>query len=243
MARARRTVIDAVMSDFIFPYHPPSLPVVGSSQRFAVHRIFCVGRNYAAHAREMGSDPNAEPPIFFMKPASAIVAEPERLAFPRDTADLHHEVELVIALSRGGHDIAEANALEHVFGYAVGVDLTKRDRQAEAKAKGQPWERAKAFEESAPCSALHSAATVGHPRTATIRLSLDGAVKQSADIADMIWSPAAIIAQLSRVWRLAPGDVIFTGTPDCVGAIAPGARVDAVIEGVASLAFQIGDRP
>jgi fumarylpyruvate hydrolase len=230
------------MSDFLFATDPPSLPIIGRRQRFAVGRIFCVGRNYAAHAREMGSDPNAEPPLFFMKPASALVPAPMALAFPGDTGDLHHEVELVLAIGQGGADIAQASALDHVFGYAVGVDLTKRDRQAEAKAKGQPWERAKAFDASAPCSAIAPAGEIGHPARAAIRLSLDGVDKQSADIADMIWPPAAIIARLSQLWRLAPGDLIFTGTPEGVGPIPPGARLEAAIEGVGALAFTLGGR-
>jgi fumarylpyruvate hydrolase len=231
------------MQDLIFPLPVPALPIHGLDARFPVGRIFCVGRNYAAHAREMGADPHAEPPIFFMKPASAAMPAPSALAFPFDTADLHHEVELVLALHRGGQDIAEADALSHVYAYGVGVDLTKRDRQAEAKSKGQPWERSKAFDGSAPVSVLARAETIGHPRSAEIALSVDGAVRQHANIADMIWPPQAIIAKLSTLWRLAPGDLIFTGTPEGVGAIAPGARIQASVAGVANLDFTIGSRP
>lgn len=231
------------MTQTLFDLSHTSLPIVGEAARFPVGRVFCVGRNYAAHAREMGADPNAEPPLFFMKPASAVVAAPEALTFPSDTNDLHHEVELVLALHKGGAAIAEADALQHVFGGAVGIDLTKRDRQAEAKAKGQPWERAKAFDASAPTGAITPWAQCGTVHSATIALSVNGAVRQSAAIADMIWSPAAIIARLSTLWRLQPGDLIFTGTPEGVGAIPPGSVVDARIDGLSPLSIRFSETP
>jgi fumarylpyruvate hydrolase len=228
------------MSDLLFPLIAPRVPIHGGGH-FPVGRIFCVGRNYAAHAREMGADPTAEPPIFFMKPASAIVAKPTLLPFPRDTADLHHEVELVLALHQGGVDIAESEALGCIFGYAVGIDLTKRDRQGEAKNKGQPWERAKSFDASAPISTIAPAATIGHPARARIALSVNGQSRQAADIAEMIWPPAAIIAHLSRLWRLAPGDVVFTGTPEGVGPVQAGERVTASIDSVGDIDFQFAE--
>lgn len=227
----------------LFPLATPQLGIVGSSAVFPVGRIFCVGRNYAAHAREMGADPNAEPPLFFMKPASAAICAPAHIPYPRDTTDLHHEVELVLALDRGGSDIDFDQAKACIFGYAVGVDLTKRDRQSEAKEKGHPWERAKAFDASAPISAIRPVLDGEHTDDAHIRLSVNGKVRQHANIADMIWPAAAIIGHLSRIWRLCAGDLIFTGTPEGVGAIPLGARVEAVIDGVGALDFTVGDSP
>lgn len=229
------------MSNILFPLAPPTVPILQESARFPVGRIFCVGRNYAAHVREMGADPTAEPPIFFMKPANAALGAPTTVPFPNDTADLHHEVELVLAIHRGGAAIAEADALSHVYGLAVGVDLTKRDRQAEAKANGQPWERSKSFDASAPVSAITPLASINAPSHAAIRLAVNGVQKQSADIADMIWSPAAIVAKLSALWRLAPGDLIFTGTPEGVSAIPRGARIEASIDGVGALDFTMSE--
>lgn len=198
-------------------------------------RVFCVGRNYADHAREMGAD-GREPPFFFMKPASALFYEAS-LPYPDDTQDLHHEVELVIALGQGGTRIAAANALNHVAAYGVGVDLTKRDRQAELKAKGQPWERAKAFDRSAPLSKLRPAAETGHPATGAIKLSVNGAVRQNGDLSQMIWKPAEIIAELSNLWTLQAGDLIYTGTPAGVGPLIRGDHVKADIEGIGTLEF------
>jgi fumarylpyruvate hydrolase len=227
------------MSAFVFDLPIPSVPIAGSDLRFPVRRIYCVGRNYAAHAREMGIDPAKEPPVFFMKPGDAVFPEGGRYAYPGDTAELHHEVELVIALGRGGDRIPAEAALNHVFGYAVGIDLTKRDRQAEAKAKGQPWERAKAFELSAPISMIVMAAASGHPTRGRIGLAVNGLMRQEADLADMILSPAEIIAHLSRLWTLEAGDLIFTGTPEGVGALAFGDQVEARVEGVGGLRLEI----
>ena len=223
----------------LFDLPRPSVPVAGSDAAYPVRRIYCVGRNYAAHAREMGADPNRDPPFFFMKPADA-VASAGRLAYPRDTANLHHEVELVVALGRGGVDIPVENALDHVFGYAVGIDLTKRDRQNEAKAAGQPWERSKAFDHSAPVSPLVPLGPHQAPVSGRIALAVNGAVRQDADLADMIWSTAEIISRLSHIWTLQPGDLVFTGTPEGVGPIAFGDVLEARIQDVGGLRVEIG---
>lgn len=198
-------------------------------------RVFCVGRNYADHAREMGAS-GREDPFFFMKPASALLRGPT-LAYPRDTADLHHEVELVVALGRGGADLETEEALELVSGYGVGIDLTKRDRQAELKEKGHPWERAKAFDHSAPISAIGP--VLGHPSEGFIRLSVNGTVRQNGDLSQMIWKPSEIIAALSRIWTLQPGDLIFTGTPAGVGPLQRGDAVLAEIERVGRLELRV----
>jgi fumarylpyruvate hydrolase len=214
-----------------YVFEPPPRPVVrvsGESAAFPVHRIYCVGRNYAAHAREMGHDPNEEPPFFFTKPADAVVPGGGAIPYPSDTADLHHEVELVMALARGGTDLAEADALGCVYGWAVGVDLTRRDRQAEAKKKGRPWDVAKGFDRSAPISAIRP----GRAPSGGIRLKVDGEMRQEADLSDMIWSPAQIVAFLSRSFELQAGDLIFTGTPEGVGPVGRGQTLAAEIDGL-----------
>ncbi|HYE42898.1 MAG TPA: fumarylacetoacetate hydrolase family protein [Caulobacteraceae bacterium] len=211
----------------------PSVAVAGSDARFPVRRIFCVGRNYAAHAREMGAD-DREPPFFFAKPADAAVDAGGTIPYPVDTADLHHEIELVCALGAGGADIPLERALEHVWGYAVGVDLTRRDRQAEAKAKARPWTVAKGFDRSAPISSVRPAEG-RHPASGRIWLAVDGAVKQDADLADMTWNTAEIIAALSRSFELRPGDLIFTGTPEGVGPVGRGQTVTGGIDGVGEI--------
>ncbi len=227
------------MNYVIDPPIQPSVAVSGSSARFAVRRIFCVGRNYADHVREMGNDPKSEPPIFFTKPADAVVDSGAVIAYPLNTVNFHHEVELVVAIGLGGCAIEQSAALDHVWGYGVGVDLTRRDRQAEAKKGGQPWDVAKAFDQSAPCSALTPVSVSGHPAKARISLAVNGATKQNADIAEMIWSVAEIIAALSRSWMLRPGDLIFTGTPSGVGPLVAGDAVRAEIDGLAPLSFSI----
>jgi fumarylpyruvate hydrolase len=216
----------------------PSLPVEGTADRFPVRRIWCVGRNYADHAREMGSDPDKEPPFFFAKPADAVVEDGATIPYPPRTANLHHEVELVVAIGRGGRDIAAGEAPGHVFGYAVGVDLTRRDLQNEAKKTGRPWEMGKGFDRSAPCGALRPAEGV-EPGQGAIRLEVNGETRQSGDLADMIWSVAEVIANLSSYVELAPGDLVYTGTPEGVGRLEPGDRIEAEIEGVGRLAFTI----
>jgi fumarylpyruvate hydrolase len=220
---------------------PPvvALPVEGEARGFPVRRVFCVGRNYAAHAREMGHDPDREPPFFFTKPADALVPGGGRIPYPPATKDMHHEVELVAALGKGGAEIPEAQALDHVFGYAVGVDLTRRDLQAEAKRLARPWDMAKAFDRSAPISALRPAARIGHPESNPIRLLVNGQARQESTLAHHIWSVAETIAYLSGLVELAPGDLIFMGTPEGVAAVGRGDRMDASIEGVGELSVTI----
>ncbi|GAA0577166.1 fumarylacetoacetate hydrolase family protein [Caenispirillum bisanense] len=213
----------------------PAVPVEGTDDLFPVRRIFCVGRNYAAHAREMGADPNAEPPFFFTKPADAVVPPGGAVPYPPATADLHHEVELVVALAKGGADIAAEAALDCVYGYAVGIDLTRRDLQAAAKKGGKPWDMAKGFDASAPVSAIRPVARCGHPSDGAITLAVDGVTRQSGDLSDMIWSVPAMIAYLSTLVILRPGDLIFTGTPEGVGAVARGQTMTASVEGVGEL--------
>jgi fumarylpyruvate hydrolase len=215
----------------------PSVPVAGSDRLFPVRRILCVGRNYAAHAREMGADPDREAPFFFSKPADAVTTGSE-VPYPPATLDLHHEVELVIALGAGGADLSPEAAEAAVFGWAVGVDLTRRDLQAEAKKQGRPWDAAKGFDASAPIAAITPRAALPSP-AGRIRLSVDGQVRQDADLADMIWSPVEIVAQASRLWRLAPGDLIFTGTPEGVAALERGDAVEAAVDGLTPLRFRM----
>lgn len=215
----------------------PTLPIDGSADRFPVRRIFCVGQNYAEHAREMGSNPDRAPPFFFTKPADAVVENGASLPFPSRTQDLHHEVELVVALGAGGTDVAVEDALALIYGWAVGIDLTRRDMQAVAKKAGRPWDMAKGFDCSAPIGPIHPGTP---PASGAIALSIDGDPRQSGDLGDMIWSVPEIIANLSTYVELAPGDLIFTGTPAGVGPIAPGQAVRATIAGLPPLdiAFQ-----
>lgn len=217
----------------------PSLAVAGSSARFPVHRIYCVGRNYAAHAREMGANPDREPPFFFSKPADAVVAAGTAVPYPPRTTDLHHEIELVVAIGKGGRDIAVANALEHVFGYAVGVDLTRRDLQTESKKAGKPWDTAKGFDASAPVSEVQPVSRIGHPARGRIWLDVNGERRQTGDVSDLIWSVPETIAELSTFFALAPGDLIFTGTPAGVAALKPGDRLAGGVEGVTTLELSI----
>jgi fumarylpyruvate hydrolase len=208
--------------------HVPTIAISGSQQRFPVHRIYCVGRNYADHVREMGNDPKRDSPFFFSKPADAVVGSGRRLPFPGRTADLHHEVELVVALHQGGANVGAAHAPSLIFGYAVGIDLTRRDLQADAKKAGRPWDMAKGFDHSAPIGPL----TLGVPPSAgSISLSVEGERRQNGDLKDMIWSVAEIIAALSSYVELAPGDLIFTGTPAGVGPIRRGESVRGMIAG------------
>src|SRR5271163_473681 len=188
----------------------PTIPIAGSALRFPVRRIYCVGLNYAQHAREMGKDPERNPPFFFGKPADAVVDSGRRLPFPPKTADLHHEVELVVALNKGGSSISAADAPAMIYGYAVGIDLTRRDLQAEAKKAGRPWDMGKGFDHSAPIGALVRGIP---PARGAIRLTINGSVRQAGDLEDMIWSVAEIIAALSTYIEVAAGDLIFTGTP------------------------------
>lgn len=210
----------------------PTVAIEGTADRFPVRRIFCVGQNYAEHAREMGGDPDRAPPFFFTKPADAVVDHGARLPFPPLTQNLHHEVELVVALGAGGADIASDKAEGLIFGWGVGVDLTRRDLQAAAKAAGRPWDMAKGFDASAPVGPLRPGLP---PTSGAIALSIDGQQRQAGDLSDMIWSVPEIIATLSTYVTLAAGDLIFTGTPAGVGPIQPGQRLWATIEGMAAL--------
>ena len=225
---------------YVFPiWQQPAVPVTCSDALFPVRRIFCVGRNYAAHAREMGSDPDREPPFFFTKPADAIVADGSRVPYPPATANLHHEIELVVAIGRGGADIAAGQALGHVFGYAAGIDLTRRDLQNAAKAVGQPWDMSKGFDLSAPIGTIRPVAETGHPERAGIRLSVNGTLRQNGNIADLIWSVPETIATLSRLVTLAAGDLIYTGTPEGVGPLVPGDHVTGEIDGIGTITIAI----
>ena len=216
------------------PAPPATLPVTGSDALFPVHRIYCVGRNYAAHAVEMGHDPSKEPPFFFQKNPDNLVTGPT-FAYPPATENLHHEIELVAALRSGGHDIPVDKALDCVFGYAVGLDMTRRDLQDMAKELRRPWDASKAFEESAPCSAIVPASQIGHPTAGAITVAVNGRTTQSGDLNQMIWKVPEIIAHLSGLFTLAPGDLIFTGTPAGVGAVVRGDRLSGRIDGVGSL--------
>jgi fumarylpyruvate hydrolase len=225
------------MVSYIFD--PPavvSAPVEDDDARFPVRRILCVGRNYAAHRREMGGD-DREPPFFFAKPADALVLPGEDVAYPQATANLHHEIELVVALGAGGADVPVDKALDLIFGYAVGVDLTRRDLQAAARDKGQPWEAAKGFDHSAPISPIRCGS--GAPPQGRIALTVNGQPQQDAVVADMIWNVAEIIAEASKLWTLAAGDLIFTGTPEGVGPLVRGDAVEGEVDGVGKLAFRI----
>ncbi len=219
----------------MFTVPTPTVAIAGSTDRFQVRRIFCVGQNYADHTREMGGDPDRQPPFFFSKPADAVVDSGAELPFPPQTQDLHHEVELVIALHGGGSDIAAADAMAHIFGHGVGIDLTRRDLQAAAKAAGRPWDMAKGFDASAPVGPLTRGAP---PAAAAIALTVDGETRQTGNIDMMIWSVAEIIATLSRLVTLAPGDLIFTGTPAGVGPIKPGQTVSGSIAGTGPISVR-----
>jgi fumarylpyruvate hydrolase len=232
------------MSDFVFPPAPQaSNAVAGSDARFPIRRVFCVGRNYEAHAREMGNDPDREPPFFFMKPADAVVAASGTVPYPPLTDDLHHEVELVVAIGKGGANLSADEALGHVWGYAVGIDLTRRDLQALAKKMSRPWDWGKSFDASAPCGPIVPVAVSGHPQAGSISLSVNGEARQQGDLNELIWPVADVIAIISQSVALAPGDLIFTGTPAGVGALQPGDRVSAQVEGVGSIEFSMGPRP
>ncbi|MHC2105254.1 MULTISPECIES: fumarylacetoacetate hydrolase family protein [unclassified Methylobacterium] len=224
--------------------NPPriALPIAGSTDLFPVRRVYCVGRNYAAHAREMGADPDREPPFFFMKPADALQivgAEPTPHTYPPQTQNYHFEVELVAALSGGGSDIPTETALDQVYGYAIGLDMTRRDLQDEAKKLSRPWDLGKAADGSGPIGPLFPASAIGHPAKGAITLSVDGAIRQTGDLADMIWSVAEQVAYLSRYFTLQPGDLIFTGTPSGVGPVRRGERMVAAIAGLGEMTLDV----
>lgn len=224
--------------------NPPrvALPIVGSSDLFPVRRVYCVGRNYAAHAREMGADPDREPPFFFMKPADALQivgSVPAKHIYPPKTRNYHFEIEMVAALAGGGSDIPVESALDHVYGYAVGLDMTRRDLQDEAKKMSRPWDTGKAADGSGPIGALHPASLIGHPARGAITLSVDGETRQKGDLADMIWSVAEQVAYLSGYFVLQPGDLIFTGTPSGVGPVERGQRMVGAVEGLGDITLDV----
>lgn len=221
------------------PACPPTLPIVGSEKLFPVRRIYCVGRNFAAHAIEMGHDPSKEPPFFFQKNADNVTLVDGRFPYPRHSSDVHFEIEMVTALGVGGVDIAVEDALDHVFGYCVGLDMTLRDIQTEAKELRRPWEIAKAFEHSAPCGPVHPVSKVGHPAHGEIWVDVNGERRQTGDLNQMIWKVPEIISYLSGLFRLAPGDLIFTGTPAGVGRIISGDVMVCHVDGVGDLTVEV----
>lgn len=226
-------------ADYVIP--PPAvvaLPIVGSEALFPVNRIFCIGRNYAAHAVEMGGDPDKEPPFFFLKHASCLTADGV-FPYPSESADVHHEIEMVVALKSGGTDIPVSGALEHVFGYGVGLDMTRRDLQGEAKKLGRPWEVGKSFEKSAPCSPLVPASALGHLDAGAITLHVNGRPRQEGDLNQLIWKVPEIIAILSRYFELRPGDIIMTGTPAGVGPIERGDVMAGNVAGIGELTVRV----
>jgi fumarylpyruvate hydrolase len=219
-----------------------TLPIAGLSARFPVRRIYCVGRNYVAHIREMKEGDERDPPFFFQKPSDAVVEDGATIAYPPDTDDFQFEIELVLALGAGGRNLSSRNALDCVYGYTVGIDLTRRDQQRDMRAKMLPWERGKSFDASAPCGSIQRASEVGHPSRGAITLHVNDSERQRGELAHMIWNVPEIIANLSASYRLAPGDLIMTGTPAGVGALSPGDRVTGAIDGVGSLTITIGAR-
>jgi fumarylpyruvate hydrolase len=214
------------------PPEAPRLPLAGSDDYFPVHRIYCVGRNYAAHAIEMGHDPDREAPFFFQKNPDNLLVGTSELPYPVASSDCHHEIEMVVGLSSGGKDIALEDAMSCVFGYAIGLDMTRRDLQGEAKKMGRPWEVGKAFEDSAPCTPMVRASDIGHPSTGRITLSVNGEVRQEGDLAQMIWKVPEMISYLSGLFTLQPGDLIFSGTPSGVGPVVRGDVLIGSVEGV-----------
>ena len=226
--------------DFVLQPHPVvSLPVTGTDKRFPVHRIYCVGRNYAAHAVEMGHDPDKEPPFFFQKNPDNLVVESDRFPYPDATTDVHHEIELVVALAKGGTDIPVDQALDTVYGYAVGLDMTRRDLQGQAKKQGRPWELGKAFEHSAPCGPITPVAETGHLDQGVISLTVNGERRQEGDLNQLIWKVPETIAYLSGLFELAPGDLIFTGTPAGVGPVVRGDVMVGHIGGLGDLTVKV----
>jgi fumarylpyruvate hydrolase len=223
---------DVGMSDYVITPPPVVAVPVAGGKLFPVRRVFCVGRNYAAHAREMGNDPNREPPFFFTKPADALVTNGADTPYPTATNNLHHEMELVVAIGKGGKDIEVKDALTHVYGYAAGLDLTRRDMQDEAKAMRRPWDMSKGFDASAPIGEIAPASEAGHPAAGRIALNVNGASRQVGDLADQIWPVPDIIATLSKLVALAPGDLILTGTPEGVAAVVRGDLLEGEIAGV-----------
>ena len=227
------------VSDYVVPlWEPPSVAVAGGAL-YPVRNIYCVGRNYAEHAREMGTDPEREPPFFFMKSANCTVSSGSKIEYPPRTNDLHHEVELVCVMGAPGSNISVTDAPEHIFGYAVGVDLTRRDLQQTMKEKGRPWEIGKCFSQAAPIGEIQPAWNIGHPREGEISLSVNGEVRQTGNLKDMIWSVDEVVAELSTYYKLELGDLIFTGTPAGVGPLTTGDDINCSIAGLEPLQFTV----
>lgn len=227
---------------YVFEPHPQaSIAVHGEEARFPVRRIFCVGRNYEAHAREMGMDPDRDPPFFFTKPADAVVASDATVPYPAETQNFHYEAELVVAVGKGGFRIAQDDAADHIFGYAVGNDLTRRDLQLKAREAGRPWDWGKAFDQSAPCAAIRRKSETGELTNGRIALTVNGEIKQESDLSLLIWNVREIISILSHSIELQPGDLIYTGTPEGVGPISSGDEVIVSIEGLGELVTRIGE--
>lgn len=218
----------------------PTLAKTSSGDDFPVRRVFCVGRNYAAHAREMGRDPEREPPFFFTKWAETVVPSGCTIAYPPETSNFHYEAELVVAVGKGGRDIPVANALEHVYGYATGLDMTRRDLQLQAREQGRPWDTGKNVEQSSPLGLIHPVSECGHLSKGSIRLTVNDAIKQDADLAELIWPVEDVVAYISRFYRLEPGDLIYTGTPAGVGAVVEGDRITVTIEGLSETTVTVG---
>jgi len=227
------------MAYVVTPEPAPTLPVLGTADCFPVNRIFCVGRNYADHAREMGHNPDREPPFFFLKPGHALLPEGRDFPYPSSSHNVHYEFELVAALDKGGTDIRVEDALNHIYGYAVGLDMTRRDLQLQAQKMARPWDVGKAFDLSAPCSAVVPASKIGHPKKGPIWLERNGKRVQSSDLSALIWNVPEIIAQLSNLFRLTPGDLVFTGTPAGVGPVQRGDILHGFIEGVGELTVRV----
>jgi fumarylpyruvate hydrolase len=226
--------------NYVFPAPQiTSVPIAGADQRFPVRRIYCVGRNYAEHAREMGFDPEREPPFFFEKPADAIVENGATIPYALATQNFQHEIELVVAIGKQGVEIPSQAALEHVYGYAVGLDMTRRDLQLAARDKGRPWDVGKAFDQSAPISAIHRVSEIGHPSRGAIWLNVNDEARQRSDLAQLLWPVPDVIAHLSRLFVLKPGDLIYTGTPAGVGPVKPGDLLQGAVEGVAQISLRI----
>jgi len=223
----------------IFEVSQPKVKIEGGEQRFPVRRIYCVGRNYAAHSREMGADPDREAPFFFLKATDTIVEDGARIAYPPRTNDLHHEVELVVAIGAAGRDVAIRDARSLILGYAVGIDFTRRDLQSEAKNLRRPWDTAKTFDGAAAISALRPSTGTVHPESGRIWLSVNDRLRQDGDLRQLIWSVPETIAELSTLFALAPGDLVYTGTPAGVAAVVPGDRISAAVEGIGELHVDI----
>lgn len=225
--------------NYVFePESIPSIPVADTEQEFAVHRVYCVGKNYVAHVQEMGSDPQRDPPCFFMKPADAVITA-NKVPYPSGTKNYHYETELVLAIGRQGRNVSVEDAAGYIYGYAIGFDMTRRDLQMASGGLGHPWDTGKGFDYSAPVSKIIKAADIGHVDSGRISLRVNGEIRQDADISQLIWKCDEIVSQLSRLYMIKPGDLVFTGTPAGVGPVLPGDRLVATIDKLGELAIEI----